>query len=230
MIVAGLNLGEGMHKEFFKPVAEAITHRMKSPLVGTFIISWVLINHSFLLEFVFTSLDSKVMLAKESRFSLTTDLIYPFGLTLLYLVVVPAVQLGVDWLVLNTLGDSRKKHDSLVSRNAVVSTQEYQQRLMNEQLTKWDTDRTDLLSQIDNLKKEVESSRSEYKKIKGQHDVLEMLYESKDEAIDKALESLQRYPLNQGSEYADGRDDQTVIDDTIKILEEVNPPKEERPF
>ncbi|MDF4385727.1 hypothetical protein R8N68_01660 [Vibrio sp. 1974] len=219
-----------MHKEFFKPVAEAITHRMKSPLVGTFILSWVLINHSFLLEFIFSSLDSKVMIAKESRFSLTTDLIYPFGLTLLYLVVVPAIQLGVDWLVLNTLGESRKKHDSLVSRNAVVSTQEYQQRLMNEQFTAWDTDRTDLLSQIDNLKKEVESSRSEYKELKNKHGALEMQYEAKDEAIDRALQSLQRHPLNQGSDYADSRDDQTVIDDTIKILEEVNPPRGEFPF
>ncbi|EIZ1044722.1 hypothetical protein MOU94_001505 [Vibrio parahaemolyticus] len=219
-----------MHKEFFKPVAEAITHRMKSPLVGTFILSWVLINHSFLLEFVFTSLDSKVILAKESRFSLTTDLIYPLGLTLLYLLVVPAIQLGIDWLVLNTLGDSRKKHDLLVSRNAVVSTQEYQQRLMNEELTTWDADRTDLLSKIDKLKKEAESSHSEYKDLKSKHSILEMQYQVKDEAIDKALQSLQRYPLNQGSDYADGRDDQTVIDDTIKILEEVNPPREGVPF
>lgn len=207
-----------MSTEILKPVGDALALRLKTPLVGTFILSWVLINHSFALEFLFTSLDSKVAMAKASQFDLCTDLIYPFGLTLLYLLAIPAVQLLLDNAVLKTLGEYRKRHDSRVARNAVESTQEHQIKLRDSKLDNWGEEKLDLNKEIDKLEKEMRELVSQLQQVEQNNTDLETNKKELKASISKAIESLEMPATNAGSEYADTRSEEEVYNETLKIL------------
>ncbi|MEZ8606396.1 hypothetical protein AB6F11_00130 [Vibrio sp. 10N.247.311.14] len=89
------------------------------------------------------------MKRKTTKFDVLSDLAYPALLTLLYLTVIPAIQLLLDWRVLNTLGESRKDHDIKLARNALLSAQEYQSKLLEREVDGWEQEKVDLHGQID---------------------------------------------------------------------------------
>ncbi|MEZ9641312.1 hypothetical protein AB4289_06145 [Vibrio cyclitrophicus] len=194
-----------MSKEILKPVTDALAVRLKTPLMGTFILSWLLINHSLVLEFLFTTLDSKVGMAKASEFNLYTDLVYPIGLTLLYLLIVPAAQVLIDTVILDTLGEYRKKHDSRLAKNEIESTREHQIVLRDRKLDSWDSDKVRLKNNIDSLEEKIEELNATLETLRQKNKDLDGDNKELTAAINEAVESLEAPAMNVGSEYEDTR-------------------------
>ncbi|MEZ8326048.1 hypothetical protein BCS84_18200 [Vibrio cyclitrophicus] len=210
-----------MNKEIIKPVSDALAQRMKTPIVGAFVLSWILVNHAFILEFMFTSLDAKVEMAKTSELEVLSDFVYPILFTLLYLTVIPAIQLLLDWGVLNTLGESRKNHDVKVARNAAVSTQDYQSKLLDKNMAEWEQEKADLLNQIDEQENKMGELVGQLQDSDNKKGFLELNKQIVEQAINEALDSLEQPRMNAGSDYADQRTREEVCDEVIKILEQV---------
>ncbi|MFS1876541.1 hypothetical protein BCT30_02725 [Enterovibrio norvegicus] len=208
-----------MNKTIVKPVSDALVQRINTPLIGAFVLSWVLINHAFVVEFLFTSLESKVAMAKGSVFEWKSDLVYPAALTLLYLTIIPACQLLLDWGVLKTLGEFRQSYDVKIARNAVVSTQDYQIKLHDRELEDWVQDRQDLKGEIEELNQSVADLLGQLQASKDKNKELESSNEKLEEAINNAIESLQRRAKYAGSGYDDERSEAELIKETLGPLE-----------
>ncbi|WP_259417315.1 FKBP-type peptidyl-prolyl cis-trans isomerase [Pseudoalteromonas sp. SG43-4] len=78
-------------------VSDVVKERMKNTFLGNFIISWVLVNHALILYFIFSGDDANKKLNKLDllELSILTDLVYPLLLVILYLYILPLINLAL---------------------------------------------------------------------------------------------------------------------------------------
>ncbi|TOA22219.1 hypothetical protein CGK32_18055, partial [Vibrio parahaemolyticus] len=129
--------------------------------------------------------------------------------------------LVLDWGILNTLGESRKNHDIKLARNAAVSTQDYQSKLLDKNMAEWEQEKVELHSEIDELEKQMGELVGQLQDSDNKRKLLEINEEMMEQAINDALDSLERPRRNAGSDYADQRTREEVCDEVIEILERV---------
>lgn len=219
-----------MHKVVGKAISDTVVERLKTPLIATFIFSWLVVNHSVVLQFTFETLPNKVELAKSLQVGWWYGLFLPAIVSLAYILLIPALQLGLDWLVLNTLGESRKNHDIKVAKNAALSTQSYQSKLLDRGMDNWEKEKAELNSQIEELEKQMGELVGQLQDSDHKKQALAFGNEVLIQAINEALDSLERPRLTANSDYADGRTREEVCDDVIEILEPVADRPEKLPF
>lgn len=219
-----------MHKAVGKAISDTVVERIKTPLIATFIFSWIVVNHSVVLQFTFETLPNKVDLAKNLQIDWWFGLGLPALVSLGYITLIPALQLGLDWLVLKTLGESRKNHDIKVARNAALSTQSYQSKLLDRGMDNWEKERADLHHQIAELEQEMGELAEQLQDSDHKKKALVLGNDVLLQAINEALGSLERPLTNAGSDYADGRTREEVCSDVIEILERVTEREEKLPF
>lgn len=219
-----------MHKEVGKAISNTVVERLKTPLIATFVFSWIVVNHSVVLQFTFETLPNKVDLAKNLKIDWWFGLVLPALVSLGYITLIPALQLSLDWLVLKTLGESRKNHDITVARNAALSTQEYQSKLLDKQMDGWEQEKEDLLNQIDELKKQMGELIEQLQTRENSRNALALDNDDLLQAINEALVSLEQPKMNSGSDYEDKRTREEVCDDVIEILERVAERDNDIPF
>lgn len=215
-----------MFKSAGKIASDAVAERLKTPLIATFIFSWLIVNHSFALEFMFESLENKVAIAKAMNWDWQYSLIYPSLVTFAYVLIVPALQLGLDWIVLNTLGEWRKKHDSLDSRNKAESSQAHQAKLLEKDLVKWEQEREELKREVQGLANKLSETEEKNQKLNTAYEGLKLYHSMIQQFVDQALESLEKPKMHAGSDYEDQRTREEVCDETIAILEQIKPNNE----
>lgn len=219
-----------MYKAAGKAISDTVVERLKTPLIATFLFSWLVVNHSVVLQFTFETLPNKVELAKSLQVGWWHGLGLPALVSLAYILLIPALQLGLDWLVLNTLGESRKKHDVKAARNASLSTQEYQSKLLDKQMDGWEQEKEDLLNQIDELEKQQGELIEQLQTRGNSRNALALENDVLLQAINEALASLEQPKMNFGSDYEDMRTREEVCDDVIEILERVAKRDNDIPF
>lgn len=204
-----------MSRTVGKAVEDAVAERLKTPIIATFIFSWILVNHSFVLEFMFESLENKVLLAKGLSFDLNTDVIFPIGISLFYILVVPALQLSLEQLVLHSLGEKRREHDSKVSRNAVTSSKDYQQKLVDKELEEWSAQKKELELKLAELEAEASRVSEDNSDLRVRVTSLITNSQKTNELVQEAIKLLER----QKSLYRDKK----LSDEVIEILERAHP-------
>ncbi|EOE4702064.1 hypothetical protein ACKBZ9_000256 [Vibrio cholerae] len=76
---------------------------MKTPLLGTFVLSWLVYNHDHVAKLLFSDNTQRIALIESTPFNLNSDLLLPLALALAYLFIVPLAQWGIDivkyWLI-----------------------------------------------------------------------------------------------------------------------------------
>lgn len=207
-----------MHKEVGKAISNTVVERLKTPLIATFIFSWIVVNHSVVLQFTFETLPNKVDLAKNLKIDWWFGLVLPALVSLGYILIIPALQLGLDWVVLKTLGEFRKKHDASVARNALESTQEHQKVLRDRELDNWDKEKQELTSKIHELTRQKGTLDT---KLAHEEDEKEEVVKDKKrllEAISEAIEKLEAIPDIDNSDKADVSNDLKTCRDVLRNL------------
>lgn len=212
-----------------KAISDTVVERLKTPLIATFIASWLVVNYSVVLQFTFETLPNKVALAKALQVvDWWHGLFLPVIVSLGYILLIPALQLGLDWLVLNILGASRKRHDIEYTKNKLEATVEHQTKLRDRDLDNWEQEKKELNDEVEKLNKAMDKVVGELNSISKMNESLEMEKQQIDEdktklksAINRAVESLEKPEMNIGSGYEDGRSPEEVYKETIKILREV---------
>lgn len=224
-------------KSVGKAISDIVVERLKTPLIATFIASWLVVNHSVVLQFTFETLPNKVALAKVLQVDLWHGLFLPVLVSLGYILLIPTLQLGLDWLVLKTLGASRKRHDIEYARNKLEATVEYQTKLLDKDLDSWEQEKNELNNEIEKLNKAIVTVLGELTSASEMNKSLEMekqqIYKDKtklESAIDRAVESLEKPEMDLGSGYEDSRSPKEVYKETIEILREAMFDPEDIPF
>lgn len=90
-------------QSFLSSVFSEMSSRMKTPLLGTFVLSWLAYNHDHVAKLLFSDNTQRIALIESTPFNLNSDLLLPLALALAYLFIVPLAQWGIDivkyWLV-----------------------------------------------------------------------------------------------------------------------------------
>ncbi|WP_333003065.1 hypothetical protein [Vibrio coralliilyticus] len=219
-----------MHKAVGKAISDTVVQRLKTPLIATFMFSWVVVNHAVVLQFTFETLPNKVALAKSLEIGWWYGLGLPALVSLLYILLIPALQLGLDWLVLKTLGESRKNHDAKVARNELEATQEHQIKLRDQELQNWAAEKESLTRDISKLEDEMGELIGKLHGLEQAKSMLESDIKGFKDSISKAIDTLELPEMNAGSEYADTRSPEEVYNDALEILRLALLVDEEIPF
>jgi chromosome segregation ATPase len=131
-------------------------------------LAWLIVNRVFVVEFLFSSPEGKIELAKGSAFNLTTDLIAPLGLALLYTYGLPFIQFFID-KTKHKLIDKKRieehhgrradeyKAQMVASEYQAKSSISYQQDKLNRDLDNWGQQREEYESRIENLNTQLDS-------------------------------------------------------------------------
>lgn len=155
-------------KELVNAITQATANRLKAPFLGSFILAWLIVNRVFVVEFLFSSSEGKIELAKGGAFHLTTDLIAPLGLALLYTYGLPFIQFFID-KTKHRLIDKKRieehhgrradeyKAQMVASEYQAKSSISYQQDKLNRDLDNWGQQREEYESRIENLNTQLDS-------------------------------------------------------------------------
>ena len=105
--------------DFFKTLFANATERIKNPLIGTFLMSWIVFNWKAILVLLFSSLDIEKRLSylAEHFNNIGNLLIYPLIVALGYIFLLPYINLWIDKL----LSDSNLKHHKIIQRKTLFA-------------------------------------------------------------------------------------------------------------
>lgn len=157
-------------KELVSALSQATANRLKSPILGSFIISWVTWNHDQVIEFIFSTSPQKIQLAKDLDFHLWSDLFIPFIIAMVYTFCLPLFQHWIDSARHKFIDDKRTKaqhgrlkdrYDSQAeaSESQAKSSLEYWRDRLSRNLDRWDEDRTLLNSKVDDLERDLKHEK-----------------------------------------------------------------------
>ncbi|MGB6294089.1 MAG: hypothetical protein WBF78_14450 [Vibrio anguillarum] len=176
-------------KELVSALSQATANRLKSPILGSFVLSWLVINHASILTFVFSTSDKKIELLNSdlSYWSIEPSfwscapmmtIIYPVIASLLYTFGLPWVQYKIDIKKFRLVDAKRIKEKHRADRYTYLSQKrtskakaesnpEYWKDKLSRDLDNWDEQRRVLESDLrqmretrDSLQQQLNSSNS----------------------------------------------------------------------
>lgn len=134
----------------FGSAVDELKRRVTSPLAGTFLFSWVVVNWDFAYYFLFSdeNVDTKISHIDKFFLSPTDTIVWPLGLTVVYIILYPLVSSLSDaiWIFMERFG---KHVASLFLEKYSVISKEEQESLYHLMRTKEE----EYKSKIDELKK-----------------------------------------------------------------------------
>ncbi len=139
--------------------------RLKNPLIGAFIFSWTIWNNSAVLVFLLSSNEKKISLVEQAQFELTDDLLAPVGLTVLYLLFVPVLNMFYERLIDGVINKHRnafkqrtlQQHYYTVKRTTIAkldSDEDENRKLRDRQLDTWSEEKRQISESVINLRRE----------------------------------------------------------------------------
>ncbi|MCG7585827.1 hypothetical protein [Photobacterium sp. OFAV2-7] len=165
-------------KELVSAFTQAAANRLKSPILGSFILAWFAVNHTEILTFFYSSPEMKLEVLKHTQDytlaswanSILKNFAYPALLALAYTFGLPWIQHHIDKAKhekidrarLEAQHDRQKhKYESLgaASKAQAESSLEYWRDRLSRDLDDWDAQRSTLKSQKDNLVQELEHQK-----------------------------------------------------------------------
>lgn len=146
-------------KELIKSFFESSRERIKNPLIGTFAISWVLINWKpiFILFLSDLTIEKRIHEIELNHTSLKYNLILPLIIALIYVIILPYLM----WLIDELIKKSIKGRKGNIITQLILDVQGKQKLAIEENKLediKADyKDKAELNKQIEQLNKEIET-------------------------------------------------------------------------
>ncbi|WP_417884276.1 hypothetical protein [Vibrio rumoiensis] len=170
-------------KELIAALSDATVNRLKSPILGSFILSWAVINHVSILTFIFSTSQQKITLLQSSSDFWTTEpslwlspammnLLYPSITAIIYTFALPWLQHFIDIKRFRLIDAKRitAKHrnerftyasQKRTSKVRAESNPEYWKEKLNRDLDNWDNKRQILENDLSQLRLERDSLQAQ---------------------------------------------------------------------
>ncbi|MFS1881754.1 hypothetical protein [Vibrio splendidus] len=181
-------------KELVNAITQATANRLKSPIIGSFLLSWLVVNHNSVLTFIFSNSEQKLELLKQDTPFWTTTptllespvfllFLYPSVLALVYTFGLPYLQYKIDYHKFRKvdLTRLREKHrnqraiyksQKVTSKAQAESAPEYWKDKLTRDLNNWDQQREGLLSDIKGLRTDREALQKDRDAVQKDRDAL----------------------------------------------------------
>jgi uncharacterized membrane protein (DUF106 family) len=135
-------------KELTSALASVLKTRLNSPIIGSFILGWLGVNHKILFIYWFSEPVDKITMIQEKHFEWVTDLVLPAVFAIVYIFAIPCIQWLIDISKYNLIDrrrlNTKKKQDqekfdlmAKVSSAEFKSQFSYQEKLHSHELEDW---------------------------------------------------------------------------------------------
>ncbi|WP_342607185.1 hypothetical protein [Vibrio tritonius] len=169
-------------KDILRSLKENATSRLKNPIVGAFMLTWMILHINGVALFVLGDTDTKVEIVKNKIWIISDDVLIPFIASLGYLIFVPLLTMGYEYIndgVINFKRSSRKyglEKDLAIKKKQTVIAQvetdvNYIQKLKEKEIDKWIAEKQKINKEFISLKERYaslvnESSENQRKYLK----------------------------------------------------------------
>ncbi|GEM_PF-4201698 len=223
-------------KNFLSAVYSEMSNRLKTPLLGTFALCWVVYNHSHVAKLVFSDNAQRLLLIEKTPFYWLSDLFIPLGFSLLYIFIIPVVQWGLDIAKYNLI----EKHRTKTHHAQLLEKYRSQTRVAKQQ-SKASAEYWNILNknhaenaaqQIINLKAQVSSKMEQIRELEVQNRISESNYSilmQSNETLNSELTCIRdeagtlKKQLN--TEIKNAQQWQTAIEEAVGKIESSEPSK-----
>lgn len=150
-------------KEFFQHIYDSSTERIKSPLIGSFIISFIIFNWRVFAILFYSDWPVHCRIEWiEANYCKWSNLLFPIGIALFYIIALPYINLVIDYL----LGKySTKRAEEKKAKRTDELHQERDYAALERQVA----DAKAGTSEINNLQARIESLQEELKGLTDQN-------------------------------------------------------------
>ncbi|MEF1245460.1 hypothetical protein QTO11_27560, partial [Vibrio campbellii] len=135
-------------KTLINSLQENTVSRLKNPLVGAYVFSWTIWNVTDVMLFFLSNNAEKIEMVKGSKFELQNDLLFPLVISVVYLIVVPVLNMLYERIVDGVINKYRnafkqktlQDHYYSVKRTTIAkldSDEEENRKLRDRQLDTW---------------------------------------------------------------------------------------------
>lgn len=197
-------------KDLLKSLKDNATSRLSNPIVGAFVLSWMLLNINGVARFLLEDNQGKLEIIKLKKWDFTDDLLFPFSISIAYLILLPVLNMVYCFIHDNCIDKIRDENRNNAQKNAFIrrkdtvgakveSTDEYVMKIKDRELELWGNQKLELIREIISLKAKYSKLLSDFEsKSKG------LCYDNN--LLSKSLESLELSNKNLLAEMLDGRD------------------------
>lgn len=159
-------------KDLIKSVIDASNDRLKNPLIGSFIISWTILNWKLVFILLFSSLKmtERIELIDKSYAEYSINFWWPLLVSLLYTIAIPYIMFGMDILVKFPKIERRKGQIARETAETRAKAVLVRAKLDLEQIKGEHQNIEGLNKQIEKLKIAADEGRLENSNLKAQLD------------------------------------------------------------
>lgn len=192
-------------KDFISAIAHTTANRLRSPILGSFILCWLIINHNELLYFFYSNSDDKLsMLSIDMNSTFWTTepsflfcplmmkFIYPALLALAYIFGLPFIQNLIDQKKFKHVEKKllTEKHQVEVEKYAMQAevssarakiSPDYQQKILDRHLDDWTNQKEQLTTQITRLQESYEIENKQKNELNDSYNKLKSEFSSLEE-------------------------------------------------
>ncbi|PTC04335.1 hypothetical protein C9980_12825 [Vibrio mediterranei] len=173
-------------KELFSALSQAAISRLNTPFLGSFILSYLIVNYKRITLFFISDSKAKIEMLNSSgevftwpsMESVFMHLVFPLGLALLYTFGLPLIQHLIDSLKFKYVDErridaqhSRQKSTFIkeggISKIKAESSIDYWQSKLNRELDNWEERKQEYEGKLVTVNQELELSKREIESLKG---------------------------------------------------------------
>lgn len=148
-------------KALISSLQENTLNRLKNPLIGAFVFSWTVWNSADLIVFILSDISMKISIVSGSKFDLKNDLFAPLGITGLYLLLIPVLNMLYERLIDGVINKQRnafkqrslQQHYYTVKETVVAkldSDEDEIRKQRDRQLDKWAEEKQEMSEKMIN--------------------------------------------------------------------------------
>lgn len=110
-------------KEFLHTFFKTSEERIKNPIIGSFLTSWIIFNWKPLLFFIFTqkTIEDKIIYIEGNYTNIWNLLLLPLISTFIYLIILPYINLGIE--ILLNYSQSKRSDLSIKKQKLTIESQ-----------------------------------------------------------------------------------------------------------
>lgn len=169
-------------KDLFQSILDSSKERIKSPIIGTYIISFVIYNWRTILFLIFSnaSIEDKIIVINNEYCGLI-QLIIPLVITVIYILLFPFINLKIE-KILGKVNESRleENHKVLISKLTKKAEIAAKERIVEAERAGTEN--------IANLKSEIDTLRNEKQTLIDNYSIEKDEYKQQIDAISKRSE------------------------------------------
>lgn len=140
-------------KDIVKSIKDNATSRLKNPVVGAFVLAWIVLNINGVSLFLLVDATTKIEIIKGKSWGLVDDFVQPLLVAITYLLVLPLLNMVYEFINDSLINFHRSRQKNITTKKLAIQKKEtviaeiesdmsYLQKLKDKDIDNWLEEKT----------------------------------------------------------------------------------------